>query len=415
MKLTPKLYSDSAIAKLVTCGRTKAEALVTNVLAPLASDFSQSLESKDIFFSIATDASNKGNVKTFPISVRFWTPEQGIQNRVLDFFEQAAESADAVTDTLLNKLKEHKLSIHNISAYSADNAAVNYRRKHSIYQNLKKINSKILPANCPAHIIHNAVKRASNALQTDVETIVIKSFNHFSCSAKRVSTLKEMFEFADMEYHTLLRHVPTRWLSLLPAIDRLINTWPAVRSYFLSLGEEECPCVLWDALRGNEHGEEDECSELEVTLFFLQNTLKMFTGAVLSLESDSLTSVEVYVLQTKLQQRKKDAFFGAKVERVLLSSSVNLRVDRLKRKFTSFYDTAEQYLEKWFNFSETGHLFNIQCFNLKEKQEISYQKLTAAVSALQMEDGLDLDELYNESCVLKEIFASSGDTQSPCR
>lgn len=64
MKLTPKLYSDSATAKLVSCGRTKAEALVTNVLAPLASDFSKSLESKDTFFSIATDASNKGNVNT---------------------------------------------------------------------------------------------------------------------------------------------------------------------------------------------------------------------------------------------------------------------------------------------------------------------------------------------------------------
>lgn len=108
-------------------------------------------------------------------------------------------------------------------------------------------------------------------------------------------------------------------------------------------------------------------------------------------------------LRTKLQQRKKDAFFGAKVDRVLLSS-VNLRVDRLKREFTNFYDIAEQYLEKWFNFSESGHLFNIQCFNLKEKQEISYRELTAAVSALQMHDELDLDELYNESCVLKEIL-----------
>lgn len=94
--ITPKLYSDSAIAKHISCGRTKAEALVTNVLAPLASEFIQSLlESEHMYFSIATDASNKGNL------LRFWTPEQGIQNRVLDFFEQAAETADAVTDTLL--------------------------------------------------------------------------------------------------------------------------------------------------------------------------------------------------------------------------------------------------------------------------------------------------------------------------
>ncbi len=130
MKLTPKLYSDSAIAKHISCGRTKAEALVTSMLAPLASEFTQCLQSEDLYFSIATDASDKGNVKSFSLCVRFCTPEQGIQNRVLDFFEQAAESADAVTDTLLQRLTEHKLSINNVSAFSADNTAVNCGKRH---------------------------------------------------------------------------------------------------------------------------------------------------------------------------------------------------------------------------------------------------------------------------------------------
>ncbi len=73
MKLTPKLYSDSAIAKHISCGRTKAEALVTSMLAPLASEFTQCLQSEDLYFSIATDASDKGNVKSFSLCVRFCT------------------------------------------------------------------------------------------------------------------------------------------------------------------------------------------------------------------------------------------------------------------------------------------------------------------------------------------------------
>lgn len=106
-------------------------------------------------------------------------------------------------------------------------------------------------------------------------------------------------------------------------------------------------------------------------------------------------------LWTKRQQRKTDAFFRATVDHVFASSSITFNVDR---DFLSFYNIVEQYLEKWFNFSETGHLYSVEYFNLKENWEINYQHLTTVVSALWLEAALDMDELYNETCGLKEVL-----------
>ena len=132
----------------------------------------------------------------------------------------------------------------DIAAYCGDNASVNYGRHHSVFQLLKKENNDILPANCPAHILHNCAKRAIDALSIDVESFVLKVYNHFSSSAKRTAVLKEFFSFVDLEWQPLFRHVPTRWLTLFPAIDRLLQCWPALKSYFLSLGQEKTPKAI---------------------------------------------------------------------------------------------------------------------------------------------------------------------------
>lgn len=90
------------------------------------------------------------------------------------------------------------------------------------------------------------------------------------------------------------------------------------------------------------------------------------------------------------------------MDRVLLLSSDTLPVDRLKKEFATFYETAEVYLEKWYDFSQTGHWFHIQCFNLKTKREVNYRQLSAAMSALHLENDVDLDELFDENSALQD-------------
>jgi hypothetical protein len=57
-----------------------------------------------------------------------------------------------------------------------------------------------------------------------------------------VEELKEFCDFVDIEYKQVLGSAKTRWLSLQPAITRVIDMFPALKSYFLS--QEKCPVML---------------------------------------------------------------------------------------------------------------------------------------------------------------------------
>ena len=43
----------------------------------------------------------------------------------------------------------------------------------------------------------------------------------------------------DLDELVLLRHVPTRWLTLLPAVVHVLSEWPAITKYFKDLPAED--------------------------------------------------------------------------------------------------------------------------------------------------------------------------------
>lgn len=128
------------------------------------------------------------------------------------------------------------------------------------------------------------MKYALKGLDVDVKSIVIKIYNEFSSSALKTNKLKKCFEFAQIEFKELLRHVPTRWLSFMPAIDRLVYSWPAVKYYFLTKGADNCHRVLWEFISedcdNTDFSNEKECTKESINecyLFFLQNLLLEFS------------------------------------------------------------------------------------------------------------------------------------------
>lgn len=156
IKLNSHVYRDSHLAKKVHCGRTKAEAIIENCLGPksvekVLEEMGAGTESSQPF-SILCDASNKGNQKLFPIAVRYFSIKSGIQNKLLDFVENSDESSLSITNTILKTLEMFSLKVQDISAYSADNASVNYAIHNSDFQKLIYENQGIVKANCNCHV-----------------------------------------------------------------------------------------------------------------------------------------------------------------------------------------------------------------------------------------------------------------------
>ncbi|XP_031329485.1 uncharacterized protein LOC116170636 [Photinus pyralis] len=411
IKLNSKLYRDSALAKKVHCGRTKAEAIVENCLAPksiedVLEDMQVNTDTSSPF-SVLSDASNKGNQKLFPVAVRYFSVKNGIQNKLLDFVENNDESSASVTNSIVKSLQKCSLKISDISSYSADNASVNYGVHNSVFTKLLDLNAELLKANCNCHVIHNAGRNASKALSYDVENLTLKIYAEFSNSAKKCEALKDCFEYLEIHYQKMLRHVTTRWLSLYSALDRLLRCWPAVKKYFLDLGEDNCDKNVWKFIKSQEHELEDDLrSEIplsECYIYFVHHYMNILNTHIVKLESNRLSSTELHEIMSDLKeqiiQRQNDQFFGSKVSAALKYLPANQKQIFLKEA-NLVYKKLLDYLDKYYDFQNSPFQY-FDCLNLKKnKGNISYNKILEAKKAAKI-NNIDEDALYNEIVILK--------------
>ncbi|XP_068098211.1 zinc finger protein 862-like [Hyperolius riggenbachi] len=401
MKLNAKLFHDSKLSSKMHLGRTKMESLVSNVLAPYAIHRAVDEIKSSGYFALATDASNKGNRKCFPLAVRYFTKTSGLCDRLLDFYEDPDESATGISNHLIQALQALDLSVSNVIAYTADNASVNYGKTCSVYKKLKAIQPNLIQANCNCHVIHNTAKYALKTLSYDVENLVIKVFNEFSCSAKNVTELKACFDFTHQEYHKVLRHVPTRWLSLFAAVERLLLNWQAIKMYFLECGEENCHTVIWSFIKDQEDGMSSTLTLPECYLFFVHSFMAFFSRSIKTLEKDSLTSPELYSVmldvQKQLQNRREDHFFGFRVN-LDLPKLPNEQQRAFKKEALRCFDRALEYLERWFSF-EMSPFKSFSCFDFMSIPTLD--DITKACEVLQMNERACSEDLYREFCLLK--------------
>lgn len=74
---------------------------------------------------------------------------------------------------------------------------------------------------CAAHI----VSHQQQTLLCDTENFVVKVFRYFHIYTIRTEELKEFCDFVEIEHATLLGTIRTSWLSLGPAVERVLKIY----------------------------------------------------------------------------------------------------------------------------------------------------------------------------------------------
>ena len=352
-KLIKHLYD-----KKFACARTKTEAIVKNVLLPFVMDELEKDLTSARFISIFSDASNHKEIKLFPYVVRYFSELTGIQAKIIDLVSLPGETSEMICESILDVLQRNNVK-KKLVGYCGDNANTNFggvgrKGVNNIFARLNEaLDQDIVGVGCAAHIVHNAIQHAADLLPIDIEHVIVKIYSHFYIYTVRVNKLTEFCESAAVEYQRILGYSKTRWLALLPAIERILKLFDPLKEYFLAL--EKCPVVLQNFFK-------DESAEL--WLMFLHNQAALFHYSVKNIEGNSNTimqvSEEITLLKTKLRNRLEDDYLPLLLRNQIRVLEENFDFDRTVfiSHMQNFYTSCIDYLNLW-----TAQFSNVEKFN----------------------------------------------------
>lgn len=105
--------------------RTKTQAIIENVLVKYAKDELFAELEKSSFISVYTDSTNHKDIKVFPLLVRYFSPKNGTQVKLLELENQRCETAEVISDYVMQVLKNHEL-LEKVIGFCADNTNTNF-------------------------------------------------------------------------------------------------------------------------------------------------------------------------------------------------------------------------------------------------------------------------------------------------
>ena len=225
-------YSDSKIADHVACSRTKATAIVKNVLGQQQSqDLARILQNNK--FSLCLDESTDlSTTKILSLVVRV-----SINYHVRDYFFALTKvtAADAVSlyNAIVKSFEDHGINYkENMIGLAADGANNVTGKHNSVASLFKKDCSNLVIVKCVCHSFALCSSYACLKIPSSVESTIRDIYNYISNSPKRIDQFEKIAGLLEITPKKILHPSQKRWLSLECVVVRILELYEALKVYF---------------------------------------------------------------------------------------------------------------------------------------------------------------------------------------
>ena len=92
---------------------------------------------------------------------------------------------------------------------------------------------------CVLHVVHNAFGKGLEIYGKEVDQLCLDLHSIFKHSAARREDYKQLQFDMGVDLHTFQQHTEVRWLSIGPAISRIMEQWDAICQFMKDLGKNE--------------------------------------------------------------------------------------------------------------------------------------------------------------------------------
>ncbi|CAN8028260.1 unnamed protein product [Ixodes persulcatus] len=323
----PHMFPDSQIAKGFQCGRKKISYIISDGLGPYFKEkMVQELVQPEVFYKIMIDETPvpEAKVQQLDILARYYSVNtQNVVVEHLQSFHLGHATADelfcCVEDALNELLKK------NMVCFFSDRPYVMKSLKRKLKAELSP--DMIDIGECSLHKVHNAFSAGLDSFCSELEYIVT-DVHHYFKYATRHADMKELQCKLGLSQLEFLRHVNSRWLTLLPSMERVLKLYDALKTFFSKSGVPRTS----SSVRHSRLASAFTDSTLRAKLLFVQNAAQIFEKfqtlfqskePLLHIFYDEMVALVKQVLERFLRQESFVDLTGLQLTDLDVESSVH--------------------------------------------------------------------------------------------